>query len=109
MMDFNRLQGVARDWRERNFPPEQRDALRQTLGVAEETGELAHAILKMDQGIRGDTEKHMLDAADAIGDIVIYLTGVCDVLQLEFDECVMDAWTRVSKRDWVADPEGGGG
>ena len=54
------------------------------LGVIEELGELAHAILKGDLGIRGDAMKHELDAKDAIGDITVYLlnylnTVSCDV------------------------------
>lgn len=106
-MDLKVLQREAGKWREANFAPEKRDAVRETLGVCEEAGELAHAVLKMDQGIRGDTEKHMLDAEDAIGDIVIYLTGVCDELQLHLHACVAEAWDRVQQRDWIKNPETG--
>jgi NTP pyrophosphatase (non-canonical NTP hydrolase) len=107
-VDLRELQSEARTWRNLNFPAKHSTAIHQTLGVAEEVGELCHAVLKMEQGIRGDQEKHMLDAEDAIGDIIIYLTGVCDNLSLRLEDCVDQAWSRVSKRDWVEDPEKGG-
>lgn len=107
-MDPDDLQAAARAWRHANFPPATRTLVHQVLGVAEETGELSHAVLKMEQGIRGDEEKHMLDAQDAIGDIVIYLTGVCDCLGVGLKDCVIDAWDRVEKRDWVNHPTDGG-
>lgn len=53
------------------------------LGALEEYGELCHAILKKEQGIRGSGEQHMQDAKDAVGDIVIYLADLCNRLDIE--------------------------
>lgn len=43
------------------------------LGALEETGELSHAVLKWQQGIRGTPEQHLAGIKDAIADICIYL------------------------------------
>jgi NTP pyrophosphatase (non-canonical NTP hydrolase) len=106
-MDLLELQSQAAVWRHNNFPPSTRTPLHQLAGVTEEVGELAHALLKMSQGIRGDEEKHRLDAEDAMGDIVIYLTGIADHLHVDLEDCVTEAWGRVKERDWNAYPETG--
>lgn len=43
------------------------------MGIFEEAGELCHAQLKLEQGIRGSREGHELAMRDAIGDISIYM------------------------------------
>ena len=57
-------------WQEYNFG-EQEDR-RMVLGICEESGELCHAHLKLEQGIRGSKEKLVAKMRDAIGDISIY-------------------------------------
>jgi NTP pyrophosphatase (non-canonical NTP hydrolase) len=94
------LQEESQKWREHSFPPENRTVELQVLGVAEEAGELAHAILKRKQGIRGDSAYHVGQAADAVGDIIIYLAGVCTSLDLDMQTCVDEAWREVAERDW---------
>lgn len=101
------LQGKAELWRENSFPEEHRTAVLQALGVAEESGELAHAILKMEQGIRGTRKEHLEAAADAVGDIVIYLTGVCSALGINIGTAVSEAWEQVEKRDWSKNKKDG--
>lgn len=95
----------ANAWRAKNFP-EARDGIRQALGVCEEAGEIAHHVLKLDQGIRGN-EGHVAEIADGIGDVVIYLTGLADYYGLDVQNCVMDAWAQVKNRDWIKNPETG--
>lgn len=101
------LQAEHEDWAGRNFPGAQpHDAL---LGIMEEVGELAHAHLKHDQGIRGyDDEKYRTEAADAIGDIVVYLASYCNRNGFDLQICVEDTWRRVQERDWILDPQRGG-
>jgi NTP pyrophosphatase (non-canonical NTP hydrolase) len=106
-VNLDTLQREAREWRRENFPEESRTAPLQALGVCEEAGELAHCILKMEQGIRGSRDYHRLNAADAVGDIIIYLTGLCDNLGLSLSACVQDAWIQVKQRDWVENPDDG--
>ena len=100
LINLSYLQGQAEAWREHSFPPEHRTAVLQALGVCEEAGELAHAVLKMEQGIRGTTEEHKAAAADAAGDIVIYLTGLCSALGINLEEAIYNAWDEVKQRDW---------
>lgn len=57
-------------WQTYNFG-EQKDR-RMVLGICEEAGELCHAHLKLEQGIRGDQESLKAEAMDAVGDICIY-------------------------------------
>ena len=106
-LDLQELQDKTQLWREHSFPPEHRTAVMQALGGAEEAGELAHAILKMEQGIRGDKIKHVGEVADSVGDIIIYLAGICSSLDLDLQTCVEAAWAEVSKRDWSKNPETG--
>jgi NTP pyrophosphatase (non-canonical NTP hydrolase) len=72
----------------------------------EELGELAHAHLKQEQGIRSN-EDHDAAARDAIGDVVIYLMDYCSVRGWDFSDCVSEAWGDVSERDWIANPATG--
>lgn len=61
-------------WSLHNFgpttPENQSDPL---IGVIEELGELAHAVLKKKQGIRGTPEEHNAAMFDAVGDMQIFL------------------------------------
>jgi NTP pyrophosphatase (non-canonical NTP hydrolase) len=101
-MILSRLQDEHREWLKHNFPDQQaHDAL---LGLAEEVGELAHAHLKAQQGIRGTLEEHREEARDAIGDIVIYLASYCNTNGYDLNQCVASAWEVVKNRDWKANP-----
>ena len=105
-MLLSELQRAHRRWLDHNFPNQKpHEAL---LGLAEEVGELSHAHLKFEQGIRGYTEtKYREEAGDAIGDVIIYLASYCNTngfnLQLEMNK----AWNQVKSRDWQKDPENG--
>lgn len=107
MGDISSLQDATDSWRRQSFPPEHITAMMETMGVCEEAGELAHAVLKMEQGIRGTADKHLMEAADALGDIVIYACGVASALGLDFENCIQQAWVQVSKRDWSKHKETG--
>lgn len=104
-MNLEILQGNLKKWLEHNFPETTSDM--QFKGVVEEVGELARADLKTEQGIRGFTAvKGRLKAMDAVGDIVIYLINYCNMKDYSFIDCINMAWAEVSKRDWIAHPEG---
>jgi NTP pyrophosphatase (non-canonical NTP hydrolase) len=91
------LQHQQAEWSERNFPDQK--PYQCLLGLIEEVGELAHAHLKMEQGIRTN-EDHLGMKKDAVGDIVTYLAGYCTSNGLNFEECVWNAWSEVKRRDW---------
>jgi len=75
----------------------------------EELGELSHAHLKMEQGIRGEFATHQLGKQDAVGDIIIYLADYCDQNGLDLQKCVEYAWGQVKNRDWVKNSLDGAG
>lgn len=80
---------------------------RPLLGVVEEVGELCHAHLKNEQGIRGTPEEWEAKKKDAIGDVLIYLLDYCSREGLDVEECLETAWAEVSQRDWIRFPGDG--
>lgn len=104
-----KVQRESREWRAQAYP-ETRSIELQALGVAEESGELCHAVLKYKQGIRGyDREKTRAEVADAIGDIVIYACGVADQLDINVSEAVRAAWIHVRDRNITQGSDAGMG
>lgn len=92
-------------WQVKNFGAS--NLFQQLAGVTEEVGELAHAILKHDQKIRGfeDEEKFREAAGDAVADAVVYLNQLCTLLRLDFGTLVNCTAQEVMQRDWKAKPE----
>lgn len=105
-VDLSELQRQVRQWEEHNFP--NATDMQQFIGVVEEVGELAHFMLKEQQGIRegahGSTEAHQMDA---VGDITIFLINFCNKRGWSFDRILADTWDLVEKRDFVKYPERG--
>jgi NTP pyrophosphatase (non-canonical NTP hydrolase) len=79
------------------------------LGAAEEIGELCHALLKLEQGIRGngDRAKALRDMADAVADTIIFLSSLCNTFGLDLQETVWGTWRQVRTRDWRRWPDTG--
>ena len=100
------LQVEQRKWVKHNFP--NRTNYHPLLGVVEEVGELCHAHLKHEQGIRGFEDQYTFEqyAEDAIGDIIVFLADYCNANGLNLQKCLDDAWNSVKERDWIKDPEG---
>jgi NTP pyrophosphatase (non-canonical NTP hydrolase) len=101
---FTELQYMTEEWRNYNFPDH--TAEDQFLGMTEELGELAHAYLKMKQGIRTG-ENHAALEMDAIGDFIIYLCGYCSARGFMLSTCIGRAWSEVKDRDWIKYPRTG--
>lgn len=76
MLTFEQLQAELRPWVEHNFG--KRPSWQPALGLQEEAGELAHAVLKKAQGIRGTPEKHDAAIRDAVADLAIFLADWCN-------------------------------
>jgi NTP pyrophosphatase (non-canonical NTP hydrolase) len=102
-MELAVIQKRVYEWKRLNFPNS--GDLHQFLGVVEEVGELAHAILKMQQGIRGDL--HEAEARDAVGDIIIFLMNFCSENNWLLDDIILETWDEVSKRNWNEYPKDG--
>lgn len=99
---FKRLQAEQSEWWLRNFGPQEKDSdLLQFLGVVEEVGEMAHAILKQRQGIRGTADANEAKLIDAVGDLTVFLASFCSMRQLDWGSIVWKVWEEVRKRDWT--------
>lgn len=112
MIDLKEIQKQASIWSIRNFglnkskrTDQELYSIAPLLGVAEEVGELCHAQLKSHQGIRGfdDVTKRREYTKDAVGDILIYLMDFCAREGLEMQDCLLDTWGEVKKRNWGID------
>lgn len=104
-MSFGNLQFNVGIWQNYNFGPQ--PAYRQILGALEELGELAHAQLKLEQGIRGTPEEHKAAAKDAVGDVIIFLANYCNTQGFKLQQIMEDTWAEISKRDWKRFPKNG--
>lgn len=104
-MELWSLQEQVEIWQKKNF--KNKKPHQPLLGVTEEVGELCHAHLKNEQGIRGTPEEHYLKKMDAIGDIVIYLCDYCTQNKISINDAVIKAWDEVSKRDWTRNKKNG--
>lgn len=82
-MNFEQIQKEHREWSQKNFPDQK--AHHCLLGMIEEVGELAHAQLKFEQGIRVN-EDHIAARKDAIADIALYLIGFCNYHKIPIGE-----------------------
>ena len=106
IFDLRRFQQEERAWSEYNFGGTFGSGYRPLLGAMEELGELAHAHLKAEQGIRTN-EDHQAGKRDAIGDTIIYLCDYCTNQGLTLEEVIRDTWEIVRVRDWKKYPHDG--
>jgi len=105
-MTIGHLQYEHRQWLNHNFGPGDNQAyVWQFVGITEEVGELAHALLKQHQGIRGTDDEHTAAARDAVGDIFIFLMGFCSRMGFDLEEVIEETWAEVKLRDWTKGKE----
>lgn len=88
---MSEIQREVGTWAWKNFG-EKAGGINPHVGMIEEVGELAKAILKKDQGIRGDAKKHDSDAIDAIGDIMVYMMNFLNSARLDVLELYAATW-----------------
>jgi len=100
--EFREFQNDVAKWTHRNFPT----ALPHMplLGLSEEVGELSHAHLKGEQGIRHTKAEIYRMKKDAVGDILVFLANYCDLNNLDLQDCKDHTWEQVRQRDWIANP-----
>jgi NTP pyrophosphatase (non-canonical NTP hydrolase) len=92
----------------RHRPQKDYSDLKRLVKMQSAVRKLCHAILKSEQGIRGTHEQHMLDAQDAIGDMLVYLADVCATYGFDMQDIAERTWAKVRVRDWQSDPASGG-
>jgi len=99
------IQSEHRYWIAHNFPRQTREQI--ILGMQEEMGELAHHILKREQGIRGGGVDHDAEIRDACADLVIFMLGLADLEGFQLMDAIHEAWSKVKNRDWKRFPQNG--
>jgi NTP pyrophosphatase (non-canonical NTP hydrolase) len=105
MLDLALIQEQVKEWANRNFGNVQ--SWQPLIGMQEELGELSHAFLKREQGIRGTVGEHNAAIRDALGDIVIYMLDFCQRENIELEEVIRLTWSAVKVRDWQKNPATG--
>ena len=90
-------------WQKHNFPD--RPSHQPLLGMMEELGELTHAHLKEEQGIR--KQDYEAKIKDAIGDIFVYMLDYANARGYDVENIISSVWKEVKKRDWIAYPMNG--
>lgn len=104
-MDIRGLQRDIDTWSTINFPC--RKPYWALLGLQEEVGELSHAHLKLEQGIRGTAAEHLAAKKDAVGDIFVYLADYCNKNGIDLQDAIEVTWAAVKCRDWASNPFSG--
>lgn len=77
---------------------------RPLIGMVEELGELAHAHLKGEQGVRLTPEEVHEKKIDALGDVLVYMADYMNREGLSFYQAIERAWGEVRTRDWKENP-----
>lgn len=106
-LSITKLQNKIGEWTLQNFGHNSEGAYHPLLGLVEEIGELSHAHLKQQQGIRGNYTEHEKAIKDAIGDIIIYLCDYCYQRGYDLESIIKDTWDSVQKRNWKEKPKDG--
>lgn len=73
------------------------------LGMVEEIGELAHALLKQEQGIRKGEDLKAKEI-DSVGDLMVYLADFCSCRGINLEQTIKQVWFEVKKRNWKKNP-----
>lgn len=104
MSALRRMQGEHSEWQRRNFA-ESATGANSYLGMVEEMGEMAHAMLKRNQGIRDIDDEKALDLIiDAHCDWIIFSFGLANDLGYDLESELERVWGKVRNRDWIANP-----
>jgi NTP pyrophosphatase (non-canonical NTP hydrolase) len=111
-MTFDKTQNEITEWSQRNFGevPNTQIPYRISsfLGMVEEIGELAHAMLKMAQGIRETREEHEEAVKDSIADLLVFTLDFCGRNGMSAEQLLNDVWAKVKLRDWNKNKVTGG-
>lgn len=98
---LRQYQDAVAAWQRQRFPEEsQDDCIPPLLGLMEELGELARAVLKQRQNIRMTREEWEAKGQDAVGDILIFLLGFCNRRGWNLEEILRQTWAEVRKREY---------
>jgi NTP pyrophosphatase (non-canonical NTP hydrolase) len=103
-----RVQRESGEWRQIAYPTTATPEL-QALGMAEEVGEVCHAVLKNIQQIRGyNGEKTIAEVGDGLADTIIYACGVATAFGIDLDAELARVWNHVRDRNITQGSMGSG-
>lgn len=71
------------------------DVLLKGAKLGEEAGEVIGALFKFSRG--QDTVEHV---AKEVGDVIIVLAGICDLLGIDLDDAIRSTWEHTKDRTW---------
>lgn len=102
-VDISKIQTEHAIWVVHNFPSSTVDTA--FKGMVEELGELSHALLKEEQGIREFSSQYkgpapLSDGEDAIADLFIFMLDLCNKKGWDMNRIIARGWREVQKRDW---------
>ena len=104
---INLKQKELNKWQEHCFGLHDDDALKCALGMAEETGEVCHHVLKGTQKIRGGVNGiDVNEVADGVADVLIYGIQLLSFLGVDAEKEISKVIDNVLKRDWKSNPSG---
>lgn len=104
-MSIKEMQVDIAKWSRKNFPNNK--PYSPLLGLTEEVGELSHAHLKMEQGIRGTIKEHTEAKVDAVADIFIYLCDYCERNKIDLESAISYTLPKILSRDWTKNKSDG--
>ena len=79
---------LIREWASKRGLYENGDPKTQALKLVEEVGETCRAILKEDRA----------EAIDGIGDCVVVLTNLAELLEMRIEDCIREAYNEIKDR-----------
>jgi t-SNARE complex subunit (syntaxin) len=95
-MSYSEIELNVLRWGEARGIVKNGKAISQAIKTLEETTELLDAI----------NRKNLVDAKDAIGDVVVTLIMVCAILDLNLVDCLESAYGEIKDRKGYLTPEG---
>jgi len=99
-MDLERMQGEIKAHMEGQGVKQTPELM--LIGAMEEIGEISRALLKHRQRIMGYTRgKYLAEISDGVGDVIIYLSQLCQETGLSIESSLMEAAYRVLNRTYA--------
>lgn len=95
MFDLRQFQYDVDDWHKANFPQEADES---TLVLVEEVGELARAVIKGRQNVRGGQDRWREEKAKEAGDVLISLLAFCNQNGIDLAAATTVRWKTVGNR-----------
>jgi NTP pyrophosphatase (non-canonical NTP hydrolase) len=99
---------VVHWWRKNNFPDGGSSVLDGALVLSEEVGEVARAVLKRHQKIRGSYEEWSVQIQKELADVIIAAHAIAGVEGFDLDDAVKQRWETISQRNFITDQIGHG-